>query len=318
MTRPAPSPTPAPLLERLPHVRGKLTADAPLQSLSWFRTGGTADVLFQPSDPDDLAAFLQGCPREIPLTVLGFGSNLLIRDGGVRGVVVKMGAGFRDIDVQGMHVTAGAAATDLAVARSAQKAGLDGLAFLSGIPGTVGGALRMNAGAYGGDIASIFVQAVALDRAGSRHTLSADAMGFSYRHTSVPEDWLFLSGTFEGQAGVSEAIAEKMDTIAAAREASQPIRMRTGGSTFANPENDPQGRKAWQLIDAVGGRGLARGDAMVSEKHCNFLINRGNATAADIEGLGEELRRRVKDSFGIDLRWEIRRIGDPLPAGKEA
>lgn len=297
----------------LPKVRGPLTLDAPLRNLSWFRTGGPAEVLFEPSDEADLAAFLAQTPVEVPLTVLGLGSNLLIRDGGVPGVVVRLGASFQATTVNDTILGAGAGTPDAVVARTAEKAGLDGFAFLSGIPGTIGGALRMNAGSYGSEIKDIFMVARALDRKGIAHDLEASAMGFAYRCTKAPDDYIFVGALFKGLKADPQAIHEKMEAVRKSRGEAQPLGSRTGGSTFANPEDDPKGRKAWELIDAAGCRGLVRGDAVVSEKHCNFLINRGAATAADIEGLGEEVRSRVKDMFGIDLRWEIRRIGIPLP-----
>lgn len=294
-----------PLIERLPAVRGRLTAEANLASVTWFRTGGPAEVLFKPADPDDLATFLAGTPADVPLTVIGVGSNLLVRDGGVPGVVVRLGRDFAGIDRDGDQITAGAGALDLTVATSAWEAGLGGLEFLSGVPGTIGGALRMNAGAYGGEMSGITLQARALDRQGGLHLLAHADMGFSYRHTSVPGDWIFIDTLLQGHPDAPEEIARRMAEIKRQREDSQPLRTRTGGSTFANPP----GHKAWQLIDQAGCRGLTRGGAQVSEKHCNFLINTGSASAADIEDLGEDVRRRVLETSGITLEWEIRRIG---------
>ncbi len=295
------------LLDRLPKVRGRYTADAPLSGITWFRVGGPAEVMFRPADHDDLAEFLAARPVDVPLTVIGVGSNLLVRDGGVPGVVVRLGRGFVEIKADGETVTAGAGALDLNTAMVARDAGIAGLEFLSGIPGTIGGALRMNGGAYGSEMKDVVISATALDGRGNRHQLDLAALGFSYRHCAIAEDWIFTGATLRGRAGDRDAIQRRMDEIAKAREESQPIRTRTGGSTFANPP----GHKAWELIDKVGGRGLRVGGAMVSEKHCNFLINTGEASAADIEALGEELRRRVKEQFGITLEWEIRRVGVP-------
>jgi UDP-N-acetylmuramate dehydrogenase len=303
-----------PLIERLPPARGRLTAEAPLAQFTWFRVGGAAEVLFRPADAEDLAEFLAKRPPEVRVTVIGVASNLLVRDGGVEGVVVRLGRGFAAVEISGTRVTAGAAVLDLNVAIAARAAGVGGLEFLSGIPGTIGGALRMNAGAYGREIKDMLESAAALDNAGTRHELSLAEMSLGYRHCGVPEDWIFLGATLRGQEADRDAIQRRMGEIQSEREASQPIRARTGGSTFANPP----GHKAWELIDAAGCRGLARGGAMISEKHTNFLINTGAATAADIEGLGEEVRRRVFEKSGVRLEWEIRRIGRPAPGLKEA
>jgi UDP-N-acetylmuramate dehydrogenase len=302
------------LLQRLPAVRGKLTANESLAEQTWFRVGGPAEVLFKPADEDDLADFLKQCPADIPITVIGVASNLIIRDGGVPGVVIKFGPQFAAIKAEGVTVTAGVGALDLNVARAAQNAELTGLEFLCGIPGTIGGGLRMNAGAYGREFKDIVKKVNATNRAGKKLTLSPADMGFAYRHTDVAGDIVFVSTTLQGQPGDSAAIAKKMQEIQKSRADTQPIREKTGGSTFANPANDPQGRKSWQLIEAAGCRGLKVGGAQVSEKHCNFLINTGNATAADIENLGETVRRRVKETSGVDLRWEIKRIGISQPA----
>ena len=293
------------LIERLPPVRGEYRADAPIAQLTWFRVGGPAEVLFRPADEADLVDFLTGRPGDVPVTVLGVGSNTLIRDGGVPGVVVRLGKGFADARVEGDRVIAGAGALDVTVAATAQRAGLTGLEFLSGIPGTIGGALRMNAGAYGAELKDVLVSARAVDPLGHLRTLDAADMGLGYRHCDVPEDWIFTSAVLRARRGDPATIAQAMADIRDAREETQPRRVRTGGSTFANPE----GRKAWQLIDAAGCRGLRVGGAQVSEKHCNFLLNTGDATGADIEALGEEVRRRVLATSGIELRWEIRRIG---------
>jgi UDP-N-acetylmuramate dehydrogenase len=290
-----------------PNLRGRLTADAPLAPFTWFRVGGPAEVLFSPADEDDLAYVLERLPEDIPVTVVGLGSNLIVRDGGVAGVVVRLGGrAFGAIETIGDHrVSAGAAAPDAHVARVAAEAGIDGLAFLRGVPGSIGGALRMNAGAHGGETRETLVEARGVDRSGARRVFTNAQMGFSYRHSKTPDDVIFTRATFQGRRGDPVAIKTEMERITAAREASQPIREKTGGSTFKNPA----GRKAWQLIDAAGCRGLVVGDAQVSTLHCNFLINRGGATAADIEALGEEVRRRVKASSGVELEWEIRRLG---------
>ncbi len=294
----------------LPAVRGKYVAEADMSSITWFRVGGPADVLFAPADEDDLAHFLKETAPDVPVYPVGVGSNLLVRDGGVRGVVVRLGAAFSRIDVDGVRIKAGAAALDAQVAKAAARAGVDGLAFYRGVPGTIGGALRMNAGAYGGETKDVLVSCVAFDRSGARHELSNAAMGFAYRHSAAPADFIFTQAVFEGQPGDPADIEARMAEIMAKREASQPIKERTGGSTFANP--DPEisgGRGAWALIDAVGGRGRIVGDAQVSERHCNFMINRGNATAADLENLIESLREDVLRETGVALRWEIKRIG---------
>ena len=294
------------LIDRLPPVRGRLSEDAPLAQVTWFRVGGPAEVLFRPADHDDLAAFLAACPAEVPITVIGVASNLLIRDGGIRGVVIRLGREFAGIRVAGSEVVAGAAAVDVNVARVAAGAGLTGLEFFVGIPGTIGGALRMNAGAYGTETKDVLVAAKAVDQRGKPHWLTPDDMDLSYRHCGVPESWIFTEARFAAEPGDKAAIAARMQAISEARSDTQPVRSRTGGSTFANPE----GLKAWELIDKVGGRGLRIGGAQVSEKHCNFLINTGEATATELEALGEELRRRVRQRFGIELRWEIRVIGE--------
>ena len=295
------------LIDRLPKVRGRLTADAPLAQATWFRVGGPAEVLFRPADIDDLSAFLAAKPADIPVTVIGVASNLLVREGGIKGVVLRLGRGFVEITATEEVIEAGAGALDLNVALTAREAGIAGLEFLSGIPGTVGGGLRMNAGAYGSEFKDALGSAVTLDARGGKHELSVAELHLSYRHCGVPEDWIFVAARFAGAAGDPLAIARRMGEIQQAREASQPIRARTGGSTFANPP----GHKAWQLIDAAGCRGLKRGGAMVSEQHANFLINTGDATAADIEGLGEEVRARVRAASGVTLEWEIRRVGEP-------
>lgn len=294
------------LLKTLPPVKGKYFENAPLANLIWFRTGGPAEVLFRPKDENDLKTFLEALAPEVPVTVIGVGSNLLVRDGGVRGVVIKLGKPFGNITIERDLVTAGAGATDVAVAHNALGASLSGLEFLRGVPGTIGGALRMNAGAYGAEVADVFVAATAIDRTGALHTLGSDEMGFSYRQTQVPPDWIFLSGTFRTIPGDKKTIREKMDEIQAAREATQPMRVKTGGSTFKNPAGD----KAWKLIEDAGCRGLKVGAAKVSEKHCNFLINTGDASAKNLEDLGEAVRRTVLKNSGVSLKWEIERIGE--------
>jgi UDP-N-acetylmuramate dehydrogenase len=288
-------------------LRGRLLPNQSLAELTWFRVGGPAQVLFMPEDENDLAYFLGELPADIAVTVVGLGSNLIVRDGGVSGVVVRLGRGFNDVTVDGMRVIAGAAVPDVKVARSAQEAGIAGLAFLRGIPGAIGGALRMNGGAYKGETKDVLVEARAVDRQGRIHTLSNADMHYTYRHCGAPEDFIFTQATFEGTPGDRAAIAAEMDKITESREATQPIKSRTGGSTFKNPP----GGKAWQLIDAAGCRGLVVGGAQVSELHCNFLINLGTATAADIETLGETVRKSVKESSGVDLEWEIKRVGIP-------
>ncbi len=297
------------LLDRLPPVRGRYSAGAPLDRITWFRVGGPAEVMFRPADVDDLQAFLSALEAEIPVTVIGVGSNLLVRDGGVDGVVIRLGRAFAEIEVEGETIRAGAGALDGNVALAALEAGLAGLEFLSGIPGTIGGGLRMNGGAYGREFKDIFIGARALDRQGRFHHLGPEDVTFSYRGTSIPEDWLLVDAVLRGSPGERDEILARMNAVKAAREDSQPVRTPTGGSTFANPP----GNKAWELIDKAGCRGLVRGGAKVSEKHCNFLINTGGASAADLEGLGEEVRRRVLESCGISLQWEIRRIGRPDP-----
>jgi UDP-N-acetylmuramate dehydrogenase len=307
------------LIERLPPVRGRLTENTPLAGITWFRVGGPAEVMFRPADRDDLVAFLTNKPADVAVTVIGVGSNLLVRDGGVPGVVIRLGRGFAEVAIDGTTVRAGAATLDLNVALSARDAGVAGLEFLSGIPGTIGGALRMNGGAYGKETKDVTVGAEALDAAGRVHRLSLAELGFTYRHCGVAEDWIFLSAELAGAPDAPQAIAARMQEIQTKREDTQPIRTRTGGSTFANPRQpEAKGRRAWELIDGAGCRGLVRGGAIVSEKHCNFLINTGTATAADLEGLGEEVRRRVFEQFGVALEWEIRRIGVPTIGVKEA
>jgi UDP-N-acetylmuramate dehydrogenase len=296
------------LIDRLPRPRGRLTANAPLGAQTWFRTGGPAEVLFRPADVADLSDFLKALPADVPVTVLGVGSNLLVRDGGIRGVVVRLMRGFTAVTVEGNEVVAGAGALDLNVALTARDHALAGLEFLSGIPGTLGGAFPTNAGAYGGELAEVLVSAEVVDRSGTIRTVTPAELGLSYRHSTAPADWIFTSARLRARPGDQLAIARRIAEIEAARAETQP-RSRTGGSTFANPPN----LKAWELIDRTGCRGLRIGDAQVSEKHCNFLINLGAATAADIESLGEEVRSRVFKRSNVLLQWEIRRIGEPGP-----
>ena len=294
-----------------PRLRGRIVANAPIGGTTWFRVGGPAQALFSPADEEDLSYVLSALPPEIPVTAIGLGSNLIIRDGGVEGVVVRLGGrAFNAIDVMDDYrVIAGAAAPDQFVAKATATAGVDGLAFLRGVPGSIGGALRMNAGAHGGEIKDVLMEARGVDRSGHKRLFSNAEMGFSYRHSFASDDVIFTGATLRGWPGEPADIEAEMDRITRAREASQPIREKTGGSTFKNPP----GGKAWELIDKAGCRGLAVGDAEVSTMHCNFLINRGSATAADLEALGEEVRRRVLETSGVMLEWEIRRIGKAMP-----
>lgn len=298
----------ADLRQAAPDLRGRLLANLEMAPLTWFRAGGPAQVLFTPADEEDLAYLLANLPADVPVTVVGLGSNLIVRDGGIPGLVIRLGGkAFAEITAEtDNRLRVGTAVPDVKVARAAADASLDGLAFFRGIPGCVGGALRMNAGAHGGETTDVLVEARGVRRSGEVVRLTHADMGFRYRH-SAPElaDVIFTSALFQGRPGDKAAIQAEMDRVTAAREAAQPIKERTGGSTFKNPE----GGKAWQLIDAAGCRGLRVGGAQVSEMHCNFLINTGGATAADIEGLGEEVRRRVKDHSGYELHWEIKRIG---------
>ncbi len=295
---------------RAPKLRGRLIANAPIAETTWFRVGGPVQVLFSPADEDDLACLLASLPRETPVTTIGLGSNLIVRDGGVEGVVIRLGGrAFGAVEIaDGSRVAAGAAAPDQFVARRAAKAGVDGLAFLRGVPGSIGGALVMNAGAHGGEIKDALIEARGFDRSGGKRVFSNAELGFSYRHSASPEDVVFTGASFQGRPGDPAAIEAEMERITRAREASQPIREKTGGSTFKNPRD----MKAWELIDKAGCRGLRLGGAEVSTMHCNFLINLGEATAADLEALGEEVRRRVLETSGVALEWEIKRIGRAL------
>ena len=307
MTQPA-------LIARLPAVRGRYRENADLARITWFRVGGPAEIMFRPADTEDLAVFLRACPADVPVTVIGIGSNVLVRDGGVPGVVIRLGRAFATMTAEGTEMIVGAGALDGNVARAAAEAGIAGLEFLAGIPGTIGGALRMNGGAYGREMKDVLVSAQAVSADGNVLNLSAADMGFSYRHSDVPSDVIFTGARLRGEPGARDEITARITEIQDARAATQPIRTRTGGSTFKNPP----GHKAWELIDGAGCRGLTHGDAQVSEQHCNFLINRSAATAADIEALGEDVRRRVKAASGITLEWEIRIIGVPSSDGGQS
>lgn len=294
--------------ETLPVVRGKLTAKAPLAPLVWFKSGGPADWLFEPKDAGDLSDFLRDLDPAIPVMALGLGSNLIVRDGGFPGVVVRLGKTFAKVAVEdGQTLSCGGGASGILVSSTARDVGVGGLEFLRSIPGTVGGFVRMNGGAYGREVKDILIDADVVLRSGERRTLSLADLGYTYRHSELPEGAIVIGATFRGRPGEPAEIQAEMDRISASREASQPLRSKTGGSTFKNPD----GHKAWQLVDEAGCRGFAVGGAQVSEKHTNFLINTGDATSADIEALGEEVRRRVKNKSGVDLQWEIQRVGKP-------
>ncbi|MBL4638943.1 MAG: UDP-N-acetylmuramate dehydrogenase [Kordiimonadaceae bacterium] len=297
----------ATFLKDMPYVRGRLAENANLSRLSWFRTGGPAEVLFEPADEADLVNFLHHLPVNVPITVIGVGSNMLVRDGGIKGVVIRLGRAFANIKIRGDIVKAGSAAMDVHVAKAAAKAGVSGLEFFVGVPGTIGGALRMNAGAYGQETKDVLAHAHAVDRYGHIHEFTLDDFAFSYRKCEIPEHMIFLGASFHVKNGVPELVKERMAEINEMRLDTQPIGTRTGGSTFKNPD----GQKAWELIDAAGCRGMKVGDAQVSEKHCNFLINLGEASSADIETLGETVRAKVLEHSGVDLEWEIARIGAP-------
>jgi len=298
----------------LPPVRGSLRADAPLAPLVWFKAGGVAQWLFEPKDADDLSDFLARLDPAIPVMALGLGSNMIVRDGGVPGVVVRLGKPFARVEqVDATSLRCGGGASGILVSSAARDAGIAGLEFLRSIPGTVGGFVRMNGGAYGRETCDILVECDVVLRSGERVTLPIDALGYTYRHSTLPDGAVVASAIFRGVPGEPAAIQAEMDRIAAAREESQPLRSKTGGSTFKNPD----GHKAWQLVDQAGCRGLRQGGAQVSEKHTNFLLNLGDATSADIEALGEEVRRRVKEKSGIDLEWEIQRVGVQLVEGKD-
>ena len=298
----------ADLAKRLPNLRGRMAANAPLADITWFRVGGPAQILLTPADEADLAYALQQLSEDFPVQVIGFGSNLLVRDGGVAGVVIRMGRGFGEIKVgEGHRLTAGTAVPDVKIARAAADAGISGLSFYRGIPGSLGGALRMNAGAHGRETKDTMIEARAVDRSGKIHVLALADMGFTYRHCAIPSDWIFTQATFQGTAGLPADIVKEMDEVADYREKNQPIKERTGGSTFKNPP----GHSAWKLIDEAGCRGFRIGGAKVSEMHCNFLINDAQASGEDVETLGETVRARVKAKSGVTLNWEIIRIGQP-------
>ncbi len=301
------------LVARLPQVRGAYTAHAPMRDLTWFRAGGPAEVLFRPADVEDLQTFLRDKPTDVPVTIVGVGSNLIVRDGGVPGVVIRLGGALGKIEIlDGYRVRAGAAALDMAVARAAGDAGIEGLEFLRGIPGSIGGGLRMNAGAYGGEFKDVLIEATGVDAQGRLVTFTPETLGMRYRHTDTPEGVIFVSALFQGRPGVREEILARMEEITSKRESTQPVKTRTGGSTFRNPDLALSGgKKAWQLIDEAGCRGLRRGEIMVSDLHCNFLVNLSEAKGNEIEALGEEVRARVKATSGVDLEWEIKRIGLP-------
>lgn len=294
------------LLDQLPEVRGSLRADVPLAPFTWFRVGGAAEVLFMPKDEADLAHFLSATPDDISVQILGVASNTLVRDGGVKGVTIRLGPAFAKVTTDGLRVTAGSAALDKTVAKKAANAGIAGLEFYAGVPGTIGGALRMNAGCYGGETQDVLESVVALDRTGRRQIMDLAEMDYSYRHCGADADLIFIEATFIGTADMPEAIHARMNDITAKRESSQPIREKTGGSTFKNPE----GHSSWKLIDAAGCRGLRVGGAQMSEQHCNFMINADGATAEDLETLGETVRAKVLETQGVDLHWEVRRIGE--------
>jgi UDP-N-acetylmuramate dehydrogenase len=295
----------APTDATMPVVRGRLTRAAPLAPLVWFKAGGAAEWLFEPADADDLSAFLAALDPAVPVMALGLGSNLIVRDGGVPGVVVRLGKPFAFARVEGDMLTCGGGTSGILAASTARDAGIAGVEFLRSIPGTVGGFVRMNGGAYGREVADILVSASVVMRDGSVAEMTAADLDYSYRHSALPDDAIVVAATLRGTPGEPQAIQAEMDRIAAAREASQPLRAKTGGSTYKNPP----GHKAWALIDAAGCRGLTRGQAQVSEKHCNFLLNLGGATSAEIETLGEDVRARVKADSGVTLEWEIQRVG---------
>ena len=296
------------LLDRLPEVRGSLRADVPLAPFTWLRVGGAAEAFFMPKDEADLAHFLSATPDEIPVQILGVASNTLVRDGGVKGVVIRLGPAFGNVSTDGLRVTAGAAALDRTAAKRAATAGIAGLEFYAGVPGTIGGALRMNAGCYGSETKDILQSVVALDRTGRRQVMRLEDMQYSYRHCGAAKDLIFTEAVYEGTPDTPSAISARMDDITAKREGSQPIREKTGGSTFKNPE----GHSSWKLIDKAGCRGMRVGGAQMSEQHCNFMINANNATAEDLEKLGETVKARVLETQGVDLHWEIRRIGETV------
>lgn len=294
------------LKQSLPLVRGRYLFDVPLGPVTWFRVGGPAQVTFKPADLGDLCFFLKNKPKEVPVHIIGVGSNLLVRDGGVKGIVIRLGHGFTNVHVEGTKIDVGAAVLDRTLAMVACEEGLAGFEFLCGIPGTVGGALRMNAGAYGSDISEVLEYATVADPKGTIHHLKAEELGLTYRHCVLPKDWIFVGACFKGKRGKYKEIQERMAHFLKEREVTQPVHSRTGGSTFANPD----GQRAWELIDQAGCRGHQKGGAVMSELHCNFMVNKGDATASDLENLGEDVRKRVFSKTGVELRWEIERIGE--------
>ena len=301
------------LLEQLPEVRGTYEENGSLIKYTWFRTGGPAEVLYNPSDVDDLMVFMKDKPNDVPITLIGLGSNLLVRDGGIPGVVIRLGKNFANLNVRNNQILVGGGALDSSVAAAARDAGLTGMEFLSGVPGTIGGALRMNAGAFDQEMKDIVSYARVIDEKGELHNLPVEDLGFAYRRSSVPDEWIFVGAILQGTPGDRGDIARKMEEIRSYREESQPMRTQTGGSTFRNPDSgESAGRKAWEIIEGAECRGLKHGGAMISEKHCNFLINTGDATSQDLEELGEIVRKRVQSRTGVSLEWEIRRIGRSL------
>lgn len=301
------------LIDRLPKIRGRYSEASDLSKVTWFRVGGPAEVLFKPEDLDDLCHFLANKPSDVPINIIGVGSNLLVRDGGIPGVVIRLGRKFSNLVIDGEQIDVGAAMLDRNLALACADAGISGLEFFSGVPGTIGGALKMNAGCYGTEVKDILISALAVAPNGEIHKLTVDDCKFSYRHCDIPEDWLFVAARFKGKRSTPAEVHANIDRLLKQREESQPIKTRTGGSTFANPE----GLKAWELIDQAGCRGLQVGGAQVSQMHCNFLNNVDNATATDLETLGETVREKVKASSGIDLRWEIKIVGVDKVASKE-
>jgi UDP-N-acetylmuramate dehydrogenase len=293
------------LIGQLPLLRGRIEANVSLSKSTWFRVGGPAEVMFWPADLDDLMLFLQNKPDVVPVTVIGIGSNLMVRDGGIPGVVIRLGEIFKEISISGTEIIVGGGLSNLKLANFARKQEISGFEFLSGIPGTVGGSIRMNAGAYGSEVKDILQRVTAIDKKGNLIDLSVTELKYSYRHSDIEKDLIYIGGCFRGSPAAAIKIAGRMKVIRQERQFTQPVKMPTGGSTFVNPP----GCKAWELIDAAGCRGLMRGGAVVSEKHCNFLINTGSASSADLEGLGEEVRRRVFEDCGIKLNWEIQRLG---------
>lgn len=294
------------ILPQLPQVRGRYLEEVPLSRSTWFQVGGPAEVTYKPADLKDLQFFLKERPRDIPIHIIGLGSNLLVRDGGIRGVVIRLGSGFTNMYTDGTTMHIGAAAMDRNVAMASIDAEIEGFEFLCGIPGTIGGALRMNAGAYGCDMSKILEEALVLDPQGKFYRLKPEQLGLGYRHCSIPKDWIFIGAKIKGRQGKADEIRSRIEEYLSTREETQPVRSRTSGSTFANPE----GYSAWKLIDEAGCRGLKVGGAQMSEMHCNFMLNTGDASAQDLEDLGNEVKARVKTKSGIDLRWEIEKIGE--------